>query len=128
LRVHWGLKEQLDPTDWHFLVNQGSIPHQSNGWDCGLYAIHYGFCFGLQASMSGITKERISLYRKKLILYMLDGFPQRSILLTKPIWYEDFIVESSVFPVVFFLQLSHLLSKRKQNRSSSVWVKKNMTI
>ena len=98
LRVHWGLKAPLDSTQWKFWVNRRSVPTQGNGYDCGLFAIHYGFCFGLQASLSGITQERISLYRKKLILYMLDGLPQRSILLTKPIWYEDFIVESPIFP------------------------------
>ena len=57
----------------------------------------FGFCFGLQASLECITQERIDLYRKKLLLYMLDGLPQRSIMLTKPIWYEDFIVESFMF-------------------------------
>ena len=83
LRVHWGLEEVLDAKDWKFWEIRDIIPHQTNGYACGLYAIHYGFCFGLQASLAGITKERINLYRKKLILYMFDGLPQRSILLTQ---------------------------------------------
>jgi Ulp1 family protease len=74
------------------------VPRQMNGWDCGLYAIHYGLCFGLQAQLTDITKERIDLYWKRLILYFLDGLQQRSILLSKPIWYEDFMVELPMFP------------------------------
>ena len=98
LRVHWGLEEVMDERKWHFWVDRESNPFQTNGWDCGLYAIHFGFCFGLQTSFSGITPERIALYRKRLILYMLDGLPQRNILLSKPTWYEDFLGESTKFP------------------------------
>ena len=97
LRVHWGLEELLERKEWQFWASRDGLPKQLNGWDCGLYAIHFGFCFGLQASLSDITIERIDLYRQRLILYMLDGCSNRSIVITHPIWYEDFILESPMF-------------------------------
>jgi Ulp1 family protease len=77
LQAHWGLKEHMDPSAWSFWVNRepNMVPRQVNLWDCGFYAIHYGFCFSLQARLTDITKECIALYRKRLILCLLDGLP-----------------------------------------------------
>ena len=97
LRVHWHLQAPLPIEEWTFTNNRKEQPKQSNGFDCGLYAIHIGFALGLQAPMKEVTKKRVNKFRQKLILYILDGNPTRDILLPKYQWYEEFMVESIFF-------------------------------
>ena len=98
LHFHSGLEEPLNRKDWVFNCGRSpGMPRQQNGWDCGLYAIHLGFAFGIQAPLLEITKERVQLYRQKLILYMLDGDCTRDILLPSYHWYEEVKLESWVF-------------------------------
>jgi Ulp1 family protease len=40
--------------DWTFACCQDTIPMQNNEWDCGLYAVTYGMCVGLQASFKDV--------------------------------------------------------------------------
>jgi hypothetical protein len=98
LRFHWGHKEPLNQSDWTFGCFRDEVPRQTNGWDCGLYAVTFGICIGLQASFEGITPAHILAFRQKLILFMLDGDPDGDILLTQP-WFMDFLSTSSLFPL-----------------------------
>ena len=97
LRVHWQLQVPLPIEEWTFTNNRKEQPYQSDGFNCGLYAVHIGFAFGLQAPMKEVTKKRINKFRQKLILYILDGNPTRDILLPKYQWYEEFLEESIFF-------------------------------
>jgi hypothetical protein len=45
-----------------WLMSRQYLPMQQNGWDCGLYAVTYGMCAGLQASFEDITPERMHAY------------------------------------------------------------------
>jgi Ulp1 family protease len=49
LHFQHGLGTPLDSKKWHINANCGGVPRQTNTWDCGLYAIHMGFCCALQA-------------------------------------------------------------------------------
>jgi Ulp1 family protease len=102
LHYHWGLQEPLDRSQWVFWMkrNQSVVPGQRNGWDCGLYATHYGFCLGSQASFSDMTPERIDLYRKRLILYMLDGSPESNILMPQLSWCDSYLIESPLSQLI----------------------------
>jgi hypothetical protein len=47
MRVKWELQEPMNHREWGFWVNREGIPQQMNSYDCGLYAVYYGFCFEL---------------------------------------------------------------------------------
>ena len=102
LHCHWGLETPLDQKEWTFTsqraTKHGGLPTQTNGWDCGLYAVHVGFALATQAPFSEITKERIHLYRRKLVLYLLDGDDTRDIMLPDYSWNERVQLQSGYFP------------------------------
>jgi Ulp1 family protease len=69
VRTHGGQKVPFDHSQWLFCYRRGdelAAPGQRNGWDCGLYATHYGFCLGSQASFLDMMPEHIDLYRHSL--------------------------------------------------------------
>ena len=73
------------------------LPHQTNGWDCGLYAVHVGFALAMQAPFSEITKARINIFRRKLVLYLLADDDTRGIMLPDYAWHERVQLQSCYF-------------------------------
>jgi hypothetical protein len=99
VRIHWKLETPLLREDWIFTSDHEGNPFQSNGWDCGLYAIQVGFVLGLQVPLSKITPQRIHKYHKKPILYLLDRNEASNIMLPLYHFHEELLLESSFFVV-----------------------------
>jgi Ulp1 family protease len=98
LHFHHGLGTLLDGKKWHINANCGEFPRQTNTWDCGLYAIHMGFCCALQAPFTEITPHQIHTYCQKCILYLLDDDKTNDIMLPNCNWHQKVHLQSRYFP------------------------------
>ena len=101
LHCHWGMESPLDLKEWTFTSQRtkrhNGLPSQTNGWDCGLYAVHVAFALAVRAPFSEITKERVNLFRRKLVLYLLDDDDTRDIMLPEYAWHERVQLQSRYF-------------------------------
>ena len=107
LHFHHGLGTPLDGKKWHITANCGEgAPRQTNMWDCGLYAIHMGFCCALQAPFNTeITPHQIHTYYQKRILYLLDDDKTNDIMLPDCNWHQT---RSQLYPVTFLHRWDNL--------------------
>lgn len=67
-------KKPLDVEDWvdHAPTH---IPHQSNGYDCGMFAVKYAQSVALDLNLEDLPfgQQHVDMFRERAILEMMDN-------------------------------------------------------
>jgi len=67
------LNHPFNHDEWQLISYNKGLPQQENGYDCGIFVILYADYIANNLSLT-FTQKMVSLFRKKLCVYILKGF------------------------------------------------------